>query len=529
MSRARTAFVGGSVWTAGYSAPRDLDVLVEGNRILDVTRSGDLDTDGAELVDTRGRVLIPGFQDAHIHPPAAGATLLSCDLTAARTAEGFFAAVSKYAETLPPDAWVQGGGWDRDLFPMTGPTKEQLDAVTGGRPALLRSYDCHGACANSRAFELAGIDRSTTDPAHGRIIRDGDGAPAGMLEERAVALVADVCPPPSMEFLKKALIAANQTLLSLGVTSVQDAIVGGGLSIPDQLPAYRELLSEGAWHGRVTAALWWDADHGVDQVAQLLESRRLLEDSAGPDRILADTVKVMVDGNQTVFLDQEAVHAATHAAAAAGFSCHYHSYSDVATGWILDAVEKTRQEQGPSAHRHQIAHLMVVAQGDFSRFAELDVTATLQAVWGGSTVYHDMLQLGSCSHDPQLREYAFGRLVAAGARLAAGSDWPVTTPDPLEALRSEAGRGRDRQPTGSVGDPDELDRLDAVALATAYTTGSAYVNGRAGYTGRVVPGFRADLTLLSQDIFAGEQELQGAVVDQTWVDGVREYQRDESN
>ena len=175
-------------------------------------------------------------------------------------------------------------------------------------------------------------------------------------------------------------------------------------------------------------------------------------------------------------MDSGTIREATVALDAVGFTCHSHSYGELATTWILDAIAEARAVNDGGRGRHHIAHLMVISEEDFPRFAELDVTANIQAAWGSSAVIHDIMHLTTGSDDPQLREYAFGRLAAAGARLAAGSDWPVTTADPLAVIRLEVTRGRDRKPTGADGDPDELDRLDLPTLLTAYTAGSAYVN-----------------------------------------------------
>jgi predicted amidohydrolase YtcJ len=171
---------------------------------------------------------------------------------------------------------------------------------------------------------------------------------------------------------------------------------------------------------------------------------------------------------------------------------------------------------------------MVIAEEDLPRFAELDVTANIQAAWGCSAVPQDIMRRTTGSLDPQLREYPFGRLAAAGARLAAGSDWPVTTPDPLEAMHTEVTRGRDRRPTGAEGDPDELDRLDLPALLTAYTSGSAHVNGRASSTGRIAAGYLADLAVLDRDPFLDDDALRHVRVDQTWIDGECLHHRDAS-
>jgi predicted amidohydrolase YtcJ len=522
----RTAFLGGKVWTTGFEAPRELEVLVADGHIIRVARSGEIDAADARVVDTTGRLLVPGFQDAHVHPGLAGTNLLTCDLTGQTTERGILGQIKAYAATLPADAWVVGGGWEREAFPYPGPTREQLDAVTAGRPAFVRSYDCHGAWVNSAALLIAGVDAETPDPEHGFFVRDADGHPTGMLEERAMAVVRAHMPEETTEDQKHALLRAQDQLLSLGVTSVQDAIVGGGLEIPNQIPAYRALLADRRWTCRLTTALWWDPDRGTDQLSELQAKREELEACAGRPWVIADTVKIMVDGAHTLFMDADAIRDATVALDASGFTCHYHSYGELATRWILDAVAEARAVNGVGRGRHHIAHLMVVGEHDFPRFAELEVTANIQPAWGFSAVPHDIMRRTTGSDDPQLREYPFGRLAAAGARIAAGSDWPVTTADPLEAMRAEVTRGRERKPTGAEGDPDELDRLDLPTLLTAYTAGSAHVNGRAFSTGRIAAGYLADLAVLDRDPFHDDDALRQVRVDQTWIDGECLYDRD---
>jgi predicted amidohydrolase YtcJ len=524
MPNSRTAFIGGKVWTAGYGAARELDVLIDNGSVVRVARRGELDVSCTRIVDITGRLLIPGFQDAHLHPWLAGANLLTCDLSGQTNAQGILDRIRSYAAALADGAWVVGGGWDRGLFPDPGPTREQLDAVTAGRPAFLRSYDCHGAWVNSAALLIAGVDAETADPRNGFFVRDSRGAPTGMVEEDAMAIVRAYMPPDTTEDQKRALMRAHEHVLSLGLTSAQDAIVGGGLGMPDQIPAYQDLLTNRSWLCRLTAALWWDPARGTEQVRDLLTKRQELEACAGHPWIIADTVKIMDDGAHTLFLDKDAIREATVALDAAGFTCHYHSYGELATKWILDAIAEARGTNAGRG-RHHVAHLMVISEEDFPRFAQLDVTANIQAAWGYSPVPHDIMRRTTESCDPHLREYAFGRLAAAGARLAAGSDWPVTTADPLEAMRLEIARGRDRKPAGADGDPDELDRLDLPTLLTAYTAGSAYVNGREFSTGRIAAGFLADFAILDRNPFEDDEALARVMVDQTWVQGECVYDR----
>ncbi len=529
MPAPRTLFVGGRVWTDGYGASRRLDVAVEGGRITEVRRSGELDRSGARVVDASGRLLLPGFQDAHLHPGLGGADLLTCDLAGCSSVSEILDRIRAYAATVPTGDWVVGGGWERELFPRGGPTRQQLDEATGGRPGWMRSYDCHGAWVSSEALRIAGLDATTVDPEHGYVVRNAEGTPTGLLEEDAMALVRRHMPEETISDQKRALLRAQEHLVALGVTSLQDAIVGGGLGIPDQVPAYRELLTDRSLTCRLTAALWWDPTRGLDQLDDLKEQRTVLESCAGPAWVIADTVKLMVDGSHTVFLDQAAIREATVALDALGLTCHYHAYGELATHWILDAVAEAREANGAQDGRHHVAHLMVIDDEDFARFSALDVAANVQAAWGCSAVAHSIMRLTTCSDDPQQREYAFGRLAATGARLAAGSDWPVTTADPLEAIRLECSRGRERSADGATGEPDELDRLDLLALLKAYTAGSAYVNGRASSTGRIAPGFLADLVLLDRDPFEDEESLSQAAVAQTWVQGAQVYDAEQDH
>lgn len=519
----RVALVGGRVWTAGFAGSRALDVLVEGDRIADVARAGELDLDIAEALDITGKLLLPGFQDAHVHPGIGGEDLLGCNLAGLATPEAVFAAISEYATSNPDLDWVIGGGWLREVFPPEGPARQQLDPLVGGRPAFMSPYDRHGAWVSSAALERAGVDASTPDPRGGRFTRDAAGTLTGMVEENALAVMRAAMPQKSLEDRRRALLRAQQYLLSLGITSIQDAIVGTGLGMLDQHDAYCAVLRDGTLRLRLTAALWWDPSRGPEQIPELQARRARLEASAGPDRVVADTVKVMVDGADVLFLDGGQVREATIALDAAGFNVHYHSYGEASTGWILDAVAEARRVNPGGPRRFHIAHLMVIADSDFARFADLDVTANVQAYWGDSSVPHHLLGLTTCSTDPQTREYAFGRLQAAGARLAAGSDWPVSTPDPLEAAR--AATVRPRRDEGCANQADELDRLDLPGLLTAYTAGSAHVNGRAASTGRIAKGFLADLVVVDRDPFASAGSLEQAAVEQAWIGGRLEYQR----
>ncbi len=521
MNSHRVALVGGLVWTAGYSAPRKLDVMIEKGRIAAVAERGDLDLSGASTHDLADQLLVSGFQDAHLHAASGGLDLLTCDLSQLQSEEEILDAVREYADRHTELPWIIAGGWNREIFTRPDePTRQALDSAVPDRPAVLIPYDRHGLWANSMALAAAGVDSGTPDPPKGIIYRDADGAPSGVVEEGAVALIRAAMPPVTTKDLKGAIVAAQEYLLPLGVTAVQDALVGTGLGMHDQHEAFCELLGGTELRLRVTTALWWDPARGPEQIDELLRRRHALEASGSEEWIVADTVKVMVDGTGLVFMDEEQVREATVLLDAHGFTVHYHSYGDATTRWVLDAVEEAIRRNGKRPRRHHIAHLFVVTEEDFARFRALGVTATVQGFWAGSEVPHERLGHSTMTEDPHTREYAYGRLLAAGAHLAAGSDWPVTTANPLEAMRVAAGVHPDHGVTHSI---PERDRVDLHAMMTAYTAGSAWVNGRGLTTGRIAVGYAADFAVIDRNVFASEQDLLGARITETWIDGMQVF------
>lgn len=524
-THAPVALLGGHVWTAGYETPRELDLLIADGTISAVAERGELelpaDASHLDVRDYTGRLILPGFQDAHLHASTGGLDLLTCDLSGCTSADEVATTVRDYAAAHPELPWVIGGGWNRELYPAPdGPHRDMLDAIVPGRPAALAPYDRHGLWLNSAALAAAGIDADTPDPVGGYYRRSADGTPTGMVEEAALLAVRAVMPPVGDHELREAILAAEAHLLRFGITSIQDALVGTGLGMLDQHGPYRDLVSRGMLTVRLTTALWWDPTRGVEQVAELVDRRRSLEAAAGPDRVIADTVKMMVDGTGVLFMTEEQIREAITALDAKGFSIHAHSYGDATTRWVLDGIAAARAVNGTPPRHHHIAHLFVVADADLARFAELGVTANVQGFWSGSPVPHEHLCDSTSIPDPQHHEYPFGQLLAAGAPLAAGSDWPVTTPDPLEAIRVAAGCHPDHGVTHQV---LERNRLDVNAMLTAYTAGSAHVNGRGDTTGRITPGFAADLAVIDQTSLHDERALRSARVVETWVGGRQVY------
>ncbi|WP_127474017.1 amidohydrolase [Microbacterium sulfonylureivorans] len=546
MPYADLVFSGGPVFTANTVRSRASAVAVSGGRIVAVggDEVHDLVGPKTELVDLRGRMLLPGFQDAHVHPVWGGLDMLRCDLAGLGTAAEYLEAIGAYAADHPHDEWVLGGGWQMSAFPGGTPTAAALDAVVPDRPAFFPNRDGHGAWVNSAALRLAGIDRDTPDPADGRIERDAGGRPSGTLHEGAMGLVNRHLPEEPLERLTEALLVGQRYLHSYGVTAWQDAIVGSYGDAGDPAPAYLRAAADGTLTARVVGAIWWDRTRGLEQIPSILERRERYRGG----RFAATSVKVMQDGvaeNFTAamlepycdghghftdnsgisFVPPEILNEAVPLLDAEGFQVHFHAIGDRAVRECLDAVEHAIARNGRGDNRHHIAHIQVVHPEDIPRFRELDVAANMQSLWAALEPQMVDLTLPFLGSPRDAWQYPFGDLLRAGAVLAAGSDWSVSTPDPLAAIHVAV--NRIAAPGHEEGEYEAFLPEQAIDLATsltAYTAGSAWVNHLEETTGTVELGKHADLVVLDRDPFDRPVDEIGATrVLQTYVEGQRVY------
>ncbi|MEJ8645959.1 amidohydrolase [Streptomyces sp. MS1.HAVA.3] len=546
--RADTVFVGGKVFTGTRPTPIDAAVAIGGGRILAVADTAtvhslaDADT---EVVDFAGGLLVPGFQDAHVHPAVAGVQMLSCDLSEERSIDGYLAVVAGYAKEHPEAAWIRGGGWSMDVFPGGTPTRAMLDAVVPDRPVMLTNRDGHGAWVNTRALELSGVDRTTADPADGRIEREADGTPAGTLQEGAMDLVARHVPIATPDEAHAGLLAAQEHLFSLGVTSWQDAMIGAFPGNPDNYGVYLRAAREGSLRARVVGALWWDRERGLEQIPELEERRR----TGRVGRFNATSVKIMQDGiaeNFTAgllepyldscgcatansglsFIDPEVLTEAVSRLDRSGFQLHFHALGDRAVREVLDALDAARTANGANDNRHHLAHLQIVHPDDIARFAKLGAAANIQALWAAHEPQMDELTIPFLGPERAALQYPFGDLQRAGARLVAGSDWSVSSPNPLWGIHVAVNRAVPDEAPNATGTFEPLPPFfpeQALTLAqalTAYTAGSAWVNHLDEVTGTVEVGKYADLVVLDRDPFAHpSEEIAETRVLRTYLDG----------
>ena len=505
------------------------------------------------VIDLRGRLALPAFGDAHVHPVAGGLESLRCNLLGLRTRHQCLAAVAGYCSARPAGAWVLGGGWAMSAFPGGLPTAADLDPVTGGRPAFLPNRDHHSAWVNTASLTLAGIDEGTPDPVDGRIERDEAGHPTGALHDGAMRLVAAHVPPPDPAELIAGLLAGQTHLHSLGITRFQDACVGAAdeLGMPDSFGTYLMAADYGMLSSHVVGALWWDRSRGLDQIEDLLARR---EQASGGQvgagqfgasrfgasrfggaqfgsggQFRATTVKLMLDGvcetftaamsapyltadghpgahRGRLFLEPEALREITRRLAAEGFQLHFHAIGDRAVSTALDALEAL--PAGPRrAARHHLAHLQFITPPDMGRFAALDAVANFQPLWACAETQMEELTIPFVGAERATWQYQIGSLAAAGTRIAFGSDWPVSSADPLHEIHVAVNRvlsERLGRPGGPECEnpflPDQAITLDAAI--DAFTAGVAWVNHAEDVAGRLLPGLRADLAVLDQDLYA---------------------------
>jgi predicted amidohydrolase YtcJ len=555
-AQADVIFTGGPVYTPDPSGRRLVPagsapqaVAVRGDRIIAVAEPADrglADLTGprTEVIDLRGRALLPGFQDAHVHPAWAGVTMIGCNLIGTASRDEALARISAYVASHPDREWIAGSGWRMEWFDRGTPSRELLDQITGGRPAYLTNRDGHGAWVSSRALELAGIDARTPDPPDGRIERSADGSPQGTLHEGAATLVGGYVPPITPEERLSGLLRAQEHLHSRGITAWQDAIIGDYLGSGDPLPVYLAAASAGKLTARVQGALWWDRSRGAEQLPEILGRRE--QGQAG--RFRANTVKIMQDGVVESFtagllepyLDscgcQSANRGLSHVDAAElreyvtlldeqGFQVHLHAIGDRAVRESLDALEAARGANGANDHRHHIAHLQVMHPDDIPRFAALGVTANMQALWAAHEPQMDELAIPFIGPQRAARQYLFGDLLRSGARLAAGSDWAVSSANPLRAVHVAVNRTLPGAAGAGVEPLLPEQSLSLGEALAAYTSGSAYVN-HLDETGSIAVGQLADLVVLDRDPFDGPpDEIASTSVELTYVAGERVYAR----
>jgi len=528
----------GRVYTGSASAFAEA-VAIRGNKILRVGTNRAikrLRRAQTTVIDAHGGSVLPGFNDAHVHLLSGGLALSNVNLLDTTTLEAVQLAVSAFASSHADRPWVRGRGWYYDAFPGGLPTRQQLDAVIPDRPAYLVAYDGHTGWANTKALDAAGITRDTPAPANGAIVKDPrTGEPTGVLKEAAQSLMQKVLPQPTPADRLDALRAAIREAQRLGVTSVQNA--GGS---PDDLATYDALRVTGELQLRIYAALSVTPDTTPAEMQAIDAAREKYRD----DPLLkAGAIKLMDDGvieshtaamiepyankatTGSPFFTPDALTRLVGTLDRKGWQILIHAIGDGAIRMSLDAIEHATKVNPtpPRGRRHRLEHIETIDPADIPRFGALGVIASQQPFHGTPTPSQMTVWTANIGDVRASRGWAYHSIMAAGGRLAFGSDWPVVTLDPRTGIQTAVTRTTvDGLPEGGW---YPAERIPLTAALDAYTSGAAWASFDEQRKGRIARDLLADIVILSADIFAPGTRIMDAVVDTTIFDGKVVYTR----
>jgi hypothetical protein len=463
-----------------------------------------------KLVDLQGKMVLPGFHDSHVHPISGGIELGECNLNGLDTQEQIFDAIRSYAGQNPNAPWIRGGGWDLPIFSNANPHKSLLDQIVPDRPVFLSAADGHSAWINSKALQIAGITKNTPDTPNGRIERDlQTGEPTGALREDAMALVSKHLPEHTPEDYANGLRRGLEMANRFGITSLQEASADENI-----LAAYMELDRRGELTARVVAAMEADPAQGVAQIPRLKELRQKYQGA----RLRANAVKIFADGviearTAAVLepyldkpgdlgkanLDPEVFKRLVTALDREGFQVHVHAIGDRAIRMALDAFQSAVSANGKRDSRHHIAHLELFNPQDIPRFRQLGVIANFQPLWAYADPYITELTEPALGPARSRWLYPIASMLNTGAVMACGSDWSVSSMNPLDAMQVAITRRGLEDSTGAAWIPQEL--VELPAMLAGYTINGAYVNFEETATGSIEAGKAADLIVLDRNIF----------------------------
>lgn len=547
---ARLVVVNGAIYTVDPARSWASALVVVGDRITyvgDETGARRFVQPGTRVVDLGGRMVIPAFQDSHVHPAFVPNPANGLDLHGITDRADLLARIRQFAESHRDRPWITGSGWSEAAFLPSGqPSRELLDAAVPDRPAFLENDSGHEGWANSRALAAAHIGAHTPDPLDGRIERTSSGTPTGVLQEYAMDLVTTVVPKPSDRELQENLKVALASMTRLGFTALEDAD-----ATPAVADAYRALDQHGELRMRVNLCQEFDpAQPDTEQLERFLARRASLK---GP-RLRANCVKIFMDGaygSHTValldpysddsarwgrgklFVAPERLAELVSRLDAAGLQVHMHTQGDGAVHAALDAFAEAKRRNGLSDNRHTLAHLCLIAPDDIARFRSLHVIANMTPLWSVPDSWETVFAPRMFGRERVMRLYPARELLEAGAVVVWGSDWPVTGVSPLDGLETAVTH---RYPGGvdPAGKEDAPlvpnERVTLAQAIAAYTAAGAFLLHDEADRGTLGPGKLADFVVLDRNLFeAPVLAIHTTQVDMTVLGGDIVYERAEQS
>lgn len=465
---------------------------------------------GTRVLDLGGQMVLPGLHDNHVHPVSAGLELGEAYLYDAKTSDQIERILREYLAANPGDGWVRGNGWQLPVFPNANPSKQWLDRIVPDRPAFLYAMDGHSALVNSKALELAGVNRSTKDPVNGRIERSADGEPSGTLRESAMDLVRGKLPDytgeQQVDAARRAIAEANR----YGITALTDAD-----ATTDYLDAYAALERLGPMNAEIVIAMSSGSGSAEEEVQRFkairrqyesphmqLESVKLYADGvleAGTAAVLEPYIGKL-KGLGTLNYEPADFQARVAALDRAGFQIHVHAIGDRGIRETLNAFEFTERQNGRRDSRHIIAHLELIDPTDIGRFQSLRVIASFQAFWAQPDEYITTLTEPELGPARSKWLYPIGSVMRTGAVVVGGSDWSVSSLNPLDAIEIAITRRSLDSLPGKAWLPEQQVGLEQ--MLAAYTINGAWANRQERERGSLEVGKSADFVVLDHNLFS---------------------------
>jgi predicted amidohydrolase YtcJ len=530
----------GKVWTEMPSQPQAEAVAIRGNHILAVGSSDamlKLATPGTKIIHLNGRLVLPGFNDAHVHVPLGGANLVGVHLTDTGSPPEFRQRIAEFAKTVPKGSWILNGLWDEQRWtPIALPNHQLIDDVTPNNPVAVARTDLHMILANAYAMKLAGVDRNTKDVPGGVILRDADGNPTGIFKDAAKELITSVIPAETAQDFEKYFLATQTVAAENGVTSIQDMAISATDSMgPLKLRALESLARQNKLKVRVAECLGLAYGRQMEELG--------IEADFGNDLFHIGCLKSFADGGlgastawftapytdntsnygiaSDIMQHPEEMYADYKRADQAGLQLITHAIGDRANHAILDFYERLEKEDGPRDRRDRIEHAQTLLPEDIPRFAKLHVIASVQPFhaiddgrWAEKRIGPERVKT----------TYAFRSLMDSGAVVAFGSDWPVAPLSPLIGIYAAVTRRTidGKNPNGWI--PQE--KVTVAQAVRAYTFNASYAEGEEAIIGAIQAGQLADLIVLSANIFKIDPtEIDKVKVDLTFLGGQIIYDR----
>ena len=530
-----TIIINATVRTMDPQRPTAEAIAILGNRIVALGTTSEIQKlagQNTKVIDAQKRLVLPGFNDAHVHFLSGGFQLSSVDLRDAKTPEEFAERIRAFASKLPAGSWITGGDWDHERWPEAKlPTKELIDRFTPNTPVFVSRLDGHMALANSLALKLGGVTSKTVDPPGGVIVRDANGEPTGILKDAAQSFVWNVKTESTFEEKLMAARAASNYAARLGVTSVQDVSAGSDVGV------YQTLLDRGDLKTRIYAMTplpnWERLAKAGIRAHFGGEMLRVGGLKAFSDGSLGSTTALFYDPYKDApdtrgipsdeMFPEGAMLERVRGADRAGLQVLVHAIGDRANDLILSIFEQVEKENGPRDRRFRIEHAQHIRPQDIPRFARDKVIASMQPYHAIDDGRWAEKRIGS---ERAKTTYAFRSLLDSGATLAFGTDWTVAPLNPLLSVYGAVTRRTidGKNPNGWI--PQQKITVDEAVRA--YTVGSAYAEFQESVKGTITPGKLADLVILSRDIFSIDPvEIENVKVLKTIVDGRVVYEERE--